>query len=91
MKTTVQKFGRADILVNNTGGPPPALFLDTSVEDWRDAVSSLLMSVINCCKKVIPYMKRHISKIIDKEMGDGLVCMCLLFFEEFYCFLAEFR
>ena len=59
VKTTVEKFGRADILVNNTGGPPPALFLETSLEDWRDAVNSLLMSVINCCRKVIPYMKKR--------------------------------
>ncbi len=59
VKKTVERFGRVDILVNNTGGPPPSLFLETSEEDWRDAVNSLLMSVINCCRKVIPHMMRH--------------------------------
>lgn len=59
VKRTAEKFGRVDILVNNTGGPPPGLFLETTEEDWRDAVDSLLMSVINCCREVIPYMKEH--------------------------------
>lgn len=59
VKTTVEKFGRVDILVNNTGGPPPGLFLETSEQDWREAVNSLLMSVINCCMEVIPYMKKR--------------------------------
>lgn len=56
---TVQKFGKVDILVNNTGGPPSALFMETSEEDWREAVNSLLMSVVNCCMEVIPHMKRN--------------------------------
>lgn len=58
VKTTAEEFGRIDILVNNTRGPPPTLFLETSEEDWHDAVSSLLMSVVNCCREVIPYMRQ---------------------------------
>jgi 3-oxoacyl-[acyl-carrier protein] reductase len=59
VKTVAEKFGRVDILVNNTGGPPSALFAETSDEDWRRTVDSLLMSVVNCCREVIPYMKRR--------------------------------
>ncbi|MEM2911759.1 MAG: SDR family oxidoreductase [Candidatus Bathyarchaeia archaeon] len=59
VKTAVQKFGKVDILVNNTGGPPSALFMETSEEDWRETVNSLLMSVVNCCMEVIPHMKRN--------------------------------
>jgi 3-oxoacyl-[acyl-carrier protein] reductase len=59
VKTTVERFGKVDILVNNTGGPPSALFVETSDEDWRRTVDSLLMSVINCCREVIPFMKEH--------------------------------
>ncbi|MEM2111758.1 MAG: SDR family NAD(P)-dependent oxidoreductase [Candidatus Bathyarchaeia archaeon] len=51
---TVEKFGRVDILVNNTGGPPASLFLETSEKDWRETVDLLLMSVIDCCMEVIP-------------------------------------
>ena len=59
IKITAREFGRIDILVNNTGGPPPSFFLETSEENWRDAVNSLLMSVVNCCREVIPYMKQN--------------------------------
>ncbi|MCS7132792.1 MAG: SDR family oxidoreductase, partial [Aigarchaeota archaeon] len=53
------KFGRIDILVNNTGGPPSALFEETSDEMWIEAVNQLLMSVIYCCRSVIPHMKKR--------------------------------
>jgi 3-oxoacyl-[acyl-carrier protein] reductase len=58
VEKTVEKFNRIDILVNNTGGPPSKLFTETSEEDWQSAVDSLLMSIINCCREVIPYMKQ---------------------------------
>ena len=59
VKATAEKFGSVDILVNNTGGPRSALFLETSERDWHEAMNSLLMSVVNCCKEVIPYMKKN--------------------------------
>jgi len=59
VKKTVNEFGGVDILVNNTGGPPPLLFTETSEEDWRDATDLLLMSVVTACKEVIPHMKAH--------------------------------
>jgi len=59
VKKTVNKFGGVDILVNNTGGPPLSLFMETSEEDWRDATDLLLMSVVTACKEVIPHMKSH--------------------------------
>ncbi len=58
VKEAIQRFDRIDVLVNNTGGPPPMLFLETVDEDWRKAVDLLLMSVINCCREVLPYMKK---------------------------------
>ena len=57
VEKTVERFQRIDILVNNTGGPPSSLFLETSGEDWIEAVDSLLMSVVHCCKEVIPHMR----------------------------------
>jgi 3-oxoacyl-[acyl-carrier protein] reductase len=59
VKATVRKFGRVDILVNNTGGPPSVLFTETSEKNWSEAVNLLLMSVVNCCMEVIPYMKEN--------------------------------
>ncbi len=55
----VTQLGKVDILVNNTGGPPSMLFMETSESNWLETVNSLLMSVVNCCREVIPIMKRN--------------------------------
>lgn len=59
VEETVEMFGNVDILVNNTGGPPPLLFSETSEKDWQDAINLLLMSIVNCCYEVISYMKKQ--------------------------------
>jgi 3-oxoacyl-[acyl-carrier protein] reductase len=56
---TAEAFGRIDILINNTGGPPSATFLETSEHHWRDAVNLLLLSVVTSCLEVIPHMQEH--------------------------------
>lgn len=57
--STAQRFGRIDILVNNTGGPPSTIFLETSKKHWRDAVELLLMSVVTACSEAVPYMQKN--------------------------------
>jgi 3-oxoacyl-[acyl-carrier protein] reductase len=59
VKATADKFGRIDVLVNNTGGPPSALFSETTDKEWQETFDSLLMSTVNCCREVIPYMKAN--------------------------------
>jgi len=59
VKNTVKRFHKIDILINNTGGPPATRFLETSNREWQEAVNSLLISIINCCREVIPYMKEQ--------------------------------
>ncbi len=39
-----KQFGRIDICVTNSGGPPSYTFAETQPEDWRAAVELLLMS-----------------------------------------------
>ena len=52
------KFGRVDICVTNTGGPPSKLFATTTGEDWRAWTEQLLMSVVYFAKAVLPVMQK---------------------------------
>ncbi len=77
---TIGHFGGIDILVNNAGGPKAGRFDDLSAEDYLDAVHLNLMSTINLCRAVIPWMrKRGSGRIINltsvsvKQPVDGLM------------------
>ncbi|HTK37586.1 MAG TPA: SDR family NAD(P)-dependent oxidoreductase, partial [Pyrinomonadaceae bacterium] len=53
------RFGQIDILVTNTGGPPAGTFENLSRESWDTAVSSLLTSVLDLTRLVLPGMKER--------------------------------
>ncbi len=55
----MERFGRIDVLVNNTGGPPPGLFADHDDAAWRGAFEGILMSVVRFCRTVVPIMRRQ--------------------------------
>ena len=73
-------LGAVDILVTNTGGPKSALFTALTDEDWREAIDSVLMSVVRLSRAVIPHMRRrgggriiNITSISAKQPVEGLV------------------
>src|SRR5690606_36354712 len=47
LRTAQDRFGRIDILVTNTGGPPAGAFEVHSPEAWQAAVAQNLESVLN--------------------------------------------
>jgi len=51
--------GRIDILVHNTGGPPPGLFLDHGDDVWQAAFDGLLLSFVRLCRRVVPIMRAN--------------------------------
>ena len=53
---TIGNYGRIDILILNSGGPPPGTFFDLSSSDWEAAIDLTLMSTVNLCYEVIPHM-----------------------------------
>jgi len=74
------RFGSIDILVNNTGGPPPGLFEAHDDRAWQAAFEGLVLSVVRLCRAVIPGMRsRGWGRIVNntsftvKEPADRLV------------------
>ena len=50
------KFGGVDILINNTGGPPPGTFESFDDVAWENAFNLTLMSVVRMSRAVLPTM-----------------------------------
>ncbi len=54
---TAAKFGRIDILVNNSGGPPFNKFETFDDEAWQQAFNLTLLSFARMGRLVLPHMK----------------------------------
>lgn len=77
---TLKEFGRIDILVNNSGGPPIGSFFDFSEEQWKSAYESILLYVVRMIQRVVPQMKKNkwgriinITSLLVKEPSENLV------------------
>ncbi|HEY4979270.1 MAG TPA: SDR family oxidoreductase [Candidatus Acidoferrum sp.] len=75
-----ERFGRVDVCITNTGGPPSKLFMATTQEDWRTWTDQLLMSVVYFGREVLPRMqKRNWGRFITitsysvKQPVEGLL------------------
>lgn len=52
-------LGPIDVLVTNTGGPPPGRALDNSLEEWEEAFRSLVLGVRVLAEEVLPGMRER--------------------------------
>src|SRR5260370_27338746 len=75
-----KEFGRIDICVTNSGGPPSRSFAETKAEDWHAAVDQLLMSTVFFARETLPRMKKNnwgrfitITSSAVKQPVDGLL------------------
>jgi len=59
VETTLNEFGRIDILVHNAGGPPSGPIETLSHEDWLNSIDLNLRSFIIMTELVIPLMKKQ--------------------------------
>jgi 3-oxoacyl-[acyl-carrier protein] reductase len=80
VQAALDRFGRVDILVHNTGGPPPGDFFAFEDEDWQRAFELLLLSAIRTYRLVIPSMRErkwgrivNITSITVKEPWTHLI------------------
>ena len=74
------QWGAPDILVNNSGGPPPGNFQDAPEEAWEPAHRLTLAAPVTLCRKVLPAMKQKrwgrivtITSLTVKQPSETLV------------------
>jgi len=56
--TTAERYGRIDILVNNSGGPPLAQAHAATEEQWTIAVQRSLLFFSRMSREALPHLKR---------------------------------
>ncbi len=78
--TALDKFGKVDVLVTNSGGPPSGAFDSFTPEVWEQATRLLLMSAVGLTRAVLPGMRErrwgrilNVTSIAVKQPIDGLM------------------
>lgn len=61
---TLERHGRIDVVVNNTGHPPKGPLLDLRDEDWHAGLDIVLLNVVRMARLVTPVMV---------EQGSGAI------------------
>ena len=79
-KTALDSYGRVDVLVTNSGGPPSGAFESFTAEMWEDATRLLLFSAVGLSRALLPGMKErrwgrilNVTSIAVKQPIDGLL------------------
>jgi 3-oxoacyl-[acyl-carrier protein] reductase len=67
------RFGGVDILVNNTGGPPPTLAAGNAAELWSDQFRAMVLGVVKLADEVLPAMRAHGWGRIITTTSSGVV------------------
>jgi 3-oxoacyl-[acyl-carrier protein] reductase len=74
------RFGRVDICITNSGGPPSKPFKDVAPSEWQSAVELLLLSTVHFAREVLPRMQKHnwgrlvtVTSSAVKQPVDGLL------------------
>jgi 3-oxoacyl-[acyl-carrier protein] reductase len=69
----VEDLGEIDILVNNTGGPPPSPATGVPVDVWQSHFASMVASVFHLTDLVLPGMRRRGWGRIITSTSSGVV------------------
>jgi 3-oxoacyl-[acyl-carrier protein] reductase len=76
----VERFGKLDVLVTNTGGPRAGTHDTLSLQDWDQATALLLRSTVELATAALPGMKERrwgrilaVTSITVKQPVDNLI------------------
>jgi 3-oxoacyl-[acyl-carrier protein] reductase len=79
VRQTLVRFGRVDILVNNVGKAAGTDIVETTDEDWQEALDQTLFPAIRMSRLVVPHMKEQgggviliIASIFGRETGGRM-------------------
>ncbi len=61
---TLDRYGRIDVVVNNTGHPPKGPLLELGDDDWHSGLDIVLLNVVRMARLVTPVMV---------EQGSGAI------------------
>jgi len=80
VQSTLDRFGRVDVLVTNAGGPPVGMFATMDWSQWQQAVDLTLRSAVEMTRGVLPGMRErrwgrviHVTSLTVKQPIDGLM------------------
>ena len=59
IRTAVDHFGRLDVVVSNSGGPPEGRAVDTTEETWEQAIRMALTFFIRMGRESVPYLRER--------------------------------
>ena len=68
-----KELGPADILINNTGGPPPTSASGQPIELWMKQFQAMVLSVIAITDRVLPGMKERKYGRILTSTSSGVI------------------
>jgi NAD(P)-dependent dehydrogenase (short-subunit alcohol dehydrogenase family) len=73
VRSTIEKFGRIDVLFNNAGVELISSCVDMTEEQWDDVINTNLKSVFLFSKHCLPWLKRSQGAIINNGSELGLI------------------
>lgn len=68
-----RELGGVDVLVNNTGGPPPTPVSGQGPEKWAESFNAMVLSVIALTDRVLPAMRERKWGRVITSTSSGVV------------------
>ena len=73
LRTIEDQFGTVDVLVNNTGGPPPTPVAGQAADTWQGFFNSMVLPVITITDHILPGMRAAKWGRIITSTSSGVI------------------